>query len=73
MGKYSDYFKNLYGKHTVALEYLADAGVITPKNVRNFDKMGTKETGVGPDPNFLRVCERFGRYPGVLKNVMNIS
>jgi hypothetical protein len=72
MGKYASCFKDLHGKHTVALEFLADAGVITPKSVTKALEMGKESLGVESDPDFLRICQHY-RYPVVLRNVMNIG
>jgi hypothetical protein len=73
MSKYADYFKDLHGKHTVALEFLADAGVITPKNVTKALEMGKESLGVKSNPNFLRLRESFSRYPNVLRGLTGIS
>jgi hypothetical protein len=68
----SNNFNKLYGKHTVALEFLADSGINIVKNVIKSPELGKNQLGVKPDPVFLRLnaqYAQYGRYPKVLQNL----
>ena len=72
MTRNENYLKILYGKHTVALEFLADAGINIVKNVTNNQNLGKNNLGVRVDPKFLRLnaqYAQYGRYPKVLQNL----
>jgi len=71
MSRNSDYLNNFYGKHTVALEFLAEAGIKVDNNVINSPKLGTNLAGVGSNPGFLRLNTQtsFNRYPIVLQSL----
>jgi hypothetical protein len=72
MSQNHNYLNKVYGKHTVALEFLAEAGINTVKNVIKSPELGKKLVGVSPNPNLLRLnaqYAQYGRYPKVLQNL----
>jgi|GEM_PF-4614364 len=71
MSRSSDYLNKFYGKQTVALEFLAEAGIKVANNVINSTKLGTNLAEVGSNPGFLRLNTQtsFNRYPKVLLNL----
>ena len=72
MSQNYNYLNQFYGKHTVALEFLADAGINIVKNVTKSPELGKNLVGVGSNPDFLRLnaqYAQYGRYPKVLQNL----
>jgi hypothetical protein len=72
MSQNYNYLNKVYGKHTVALEFLADFGIDIVKNVTKSPELGKNLVGVGSNPNFLRLnaqYAQYGRYPKVLQNL----
>jgi hypothetical protein len=72
MSQSYNYLNKIYGKHTVALEFLAEAGINIVNNVTKSPELGKNLVGVGSNPNFLRLnaqYAQYGRYPKVLQNL----
>ena len=72
MSQNYNYLNKVYGKHTVALEFLAEAGIDIVKNVTKSPEMGKNLVGVGSNPNFFRPNRQnstFDIYPKILRNL----
>lgn len=72
MSQNYNYLNQFCRKHTVALEFLADAGINIVNNVTKSPELGKNLVGVGSNPDFLRLnaqYAQYGRYPKVLQNL----
>ena len=72
MSQNYNYLNQFCRKHTVALEFLADAGINIVKNVTKSPEMGKNLVGVGSNPNFFRLNRQnstFDIYPKILRNL----